>query len=149
MKKWKGTEGKNWKRGYRLCGLAVLQRKKETEWMLKLRVVYQYGLNNRIEYKDQSKSGKECKDSIRKAFPSLPCVMQRDNTALSQNINGQTSLTNKFFISPFKHWLKHDLPHASNHIRVALSSIKKVHLKKINDHIQDFIGEHNNSEDIQ
>ena len=30
-------------------GLAVLRRKRETEWMLKLRTLYLYGLNDRVD----------------------------------------------------------------------------------------------------
>ena len=40
------------------CSLADLHRKKETEWMLKLRTAYSYGLNDRVEHKDQAKNAK-------------------------------------------------------------------------------------------
>ena len=72
--------------------------------------------------------------------------MQRDNNnARHQNRKGQISLNHKL-VSQFEHWLKHDLPNTSNHIRVALSSVKKVFLKKkMADHIQDLISEHDNS----
>ena len=53
------------------CGLDVLYRKKEKERMLKLQTVYPFELNDRIEDKDQCKSGKECEGLIGKAFPSL------------------------------------------------------------------------------
>ena len=47
IEKWKGRERTG--RGIRACGVAVLR--KETECMLKLRAVYPYRLNNRIEDK--------------------------------------------------------------------------------------------------
>lgn len=63
--------------------------------------------------KDQCKSGKEFEDLIGKAFPS-----PWDNNARHQNREGQISLNHKLFVSQFKHWLKHDLPNASNYLIV-------------------------------
>ena len=91
-------------------------------------------------------SGKECEELIGKA---LPRKMQRDNKARHRNRKGKVSLNHELLINQFEHWVKHDVPNASHHVRVALSSIKKVNLKKIADHLQDFISEHNNSEHIQ
>ena len=45
--------------------------------MLKLKTLYPYGLNDKIEDKDQWKSGKEYEDLIEKAFPSLQSRIQR------------------------------------------------------------------------
>ena len=61
--------------------------------------------------------------------------MQKDDDPRHQNRTGQISFNHKNFLSQFEHWLKHDLPNVSNHIKVTLSSIKKVHLKKLVDHI--------------
>lgn len=63
-------------------------------------------------------------------------------------MKGQSNVNDKLFINQFEHWVKHDLPNALDHIRVALSSIKNMYLKKVADHIQDFISQHNNSEYI-
>ena len=73
--------------------------------------------------------------------------MQRDNITYHENRKGQISLNHKPFINQFEHWLKHDLPNASNHMRVAFILHQKV--EKIADHIQDFNSEHNKSEYIQ
>ena len=117
--------------------------------MLKLGTVYSYGLNDSTENKDKCQSGKECEDLTGKVFPSLPRIMQRDNNARHQNRKGQIYFNQNLFINQLEHQLNHDLPNASNHVRVPLSSIKKVPLEKIANHIQDFISEHNNSEYIQ
>ena len=38
-------------------------------------------------------------------------------------------------------YLKDDLANALNYIRVSLASIKKIHLKQIADHINDFVND--------
>ena len=47
------------------CGLAVLHRKKEAEWIWKLRTVYPYGLNDRIKDNDRCNSGRVALTSIK------------------------------------------------------------------------------------
>ena len=91
---------KNW-RGAIDCGLDVLCRKKGKEWMLKLKVVYPFVLNDRIEDKGQCKSDKECEDLIEKAFPSLPRIMQRDNNVRHRNRKSQIILNHKLLIKQF------------------------------------------------
>ena len=49
--------------------------------MLKLRTVYLYGLNGRIEDKHYCKSGKEWKNFMGKAFTSLSHIMEKDSNA--------------------------------------------------------------------
>ena len=56
--------------------------------MLKLRTLYPYGLNDKIEDKDEWKLGKEYEDLIEKAFPSLPSRIQRDRNARHKNTKG-------------------------------------------------------------
>ena len=72
------------------------------------------------ENKDQCKSGKKCEDLIRKAFPSLPRIMQGDNDVHDRNRKSQIILNHKPFTNQFEYWLKHDLSNASNYVRVAL-----------------------------
>ena len=83
--------------------VAVLCRKKETELMLKLRNVYLYGLIDKVKDEDQCKEDKECEDLIRKAFPSLPRLRQRDSNASHQKKKVQISLNCKLFINHFEH----------------------------------------------
>ena len=93
-----------------------MSRKNETEWILKLRTAYPYGLNVRIEDKYQYKSGKECDDLIGKAFAGLPRVIQRDNNTRPKNRKDEISLNHKLFISQFEHCLKYGLRNFSNHM---------------------------------
>ena len=126
-----------WERSWRAgrgsidCYIAILDGKKKAVAVKVKKGLY--ALNDRI--KDQCNSGKECEDLIWKTFPGLPLVMQRDNNARHQSRKGHISLNHKLFISQFEYWLKRDLPNASNHIRVTLSSIKKAHFKNIPDNI--------------
>ena len=55
-------------------GVAVLHRKKATEWMLRLRTVYPYGLNDRVgdEYMPEKDHSNICSK-----FPSLKQIQPR------------------------------------------------------------------------
>lgn len=78
-----------------------------------------------MEDNDQCKSGKKCEDLIGKVFPSPLHIMRRDNNARHQIKKGQISLNHKFFVSQFKHWIKHDLLNASKHLIVPSSAIER------------------------
>ena len=54
---------------------AVLRRKRETEWMLKLRTEYPYGLNEKVDICEDDKNMKRFKSDngiVGKLLPSLP-----------------------------------------------------------------------------
>ena len=61
-------------------GEAVLRRKRETEWMLKLRTLYPYGLNEKMDICEDGKNVKRFKsdDGIVMMDPSIPRLFQRD-----------------------------------------------------------------------
>ena len=44
--------------------VVVLRRKRETEWMLKLRTVYPYGLNEKVDICDDDKNVKRFKNEV-------------------------------------------------------------------------------------
>ena len=44
--------------------VVVLRRKRETEWMLKLRTVYLYGLNEKVDICDDDKNVKRSKSEV-------------------------------------------------------------------------------------
>ena len=44
--------------------VVVLRRKRETEWMLKLRTVYPYGLNEKVDICDDDKNVKRFKSEV-------------------------------------------------------------------------------------
>ena len=73
IEKWKGNGRTS--RGAIDLGESVLKRKRETEWMLKLRTVYPYRLNEKVDICEDDKNVKrfESDDSIvGKLFPTLP-----------------------------------------------------------------------------
>ena len=70
--KWQGNSRNS--RGAIGLGEAVLRRKGETKWMLKLRTVYPYGLNEKMDICEDDKNIKWFKSDdgiVWKLFPSL------------------------------------------------------------------------------
>ena len=59
-------------------GAAVLRIKREIEWMLKLRTLYPYGLNEKLDIYEDDKNLKRFKSNVivGKLFPSLPRLFQ-------------------------------------------------------------------------
>ena len=114
--------------------VTVIRRKKETEWMLKLRTVFPYGLNDRIgdEYMTDRGSNVICTK-----FPSLKRhsnhVRVRTKVAVSPNL-----LVDHF---PFivMESIKTNRRNTMNLIRVLLSSLKKASYKKLGEVINDFL----------
>ena len=111
-------------------GEAVLKRKRETELMLKLRTVYPYGLDEKVDTCEDDKNMKRFKIDdgiVRKLFSDLPRLFQSDQTCRHVNRKGINILNYKQFITNLKNYLKDDLPNALKYIRVSLASIKKRH----------------------
>ena len=109
-------------------GEAVLWRKRETEWMLKLRTVYQYGLNEKVGICEDDKNVKSFKSDdviVGKLFPSLPRLFQRDQTWRHVNRKEISILNYRQCIINLNSYPKDDLPNALNYIRVSLALIKK------------------------
>ena len=109
-------------------GEAILRRKRETEWILKLRTVYPYGLNKKVDICDDDKNVKRFKSDdgiVGKLFPSLHRLFERDQICRHVNGKGINILNYKQFITNLNNYLKDDLPNALNYIRVSLASIKK------------------------
>ena len=120
--------------------------REKTEWMLKLRTVYSYGLNEKVDICEDDKNVKRFKSDdgiVGKLFPSLPKLFQRHQTCRHVNRKGISILNYKQFIINLNNYLKDDLPNALNYIRVSLASIKKRHLKQIADHTNDFFNDQN------
>ena len=63
IEKWRGN-GRT-ERGSIDLGLAVLRRKRETEWMRKLRTVYPYGLNDRLDMYSNDNHTKDIPTKLR------------------------------------------------------------------------------------
>ena len=96
--------------------------------MLKLRTVYPYGLNEKVDTCGDDRNVKRFKSDdgiVGKLLSSLPRLFQRDQTWRNVNRKGISILDYMQFIINVNNYLKHDLPNAFNYIRVSLASIIK------------------------
>ena len=136
---------------YRLDGKAEIKRKqvmnsedpevkkircrKEREWMLKLRTVYPYGLNEKIGNEDNLHDLKQTQQHTANKFPSLN---RRKNNGRGHNriTNGITATT---FISELQSSLTNNIRNSMNFLRYILTTMKKSELRKTADLIQDDI----------
>ena len=120
-------------------GVGVERRKSETEWILKLRTRYPYGLNNKIGDEFQHVND----DSVIGIyFPSLDRKSGRpENTRHPRNYNN-TCFDTATFISNLDSILERDIKNAPNFIRVSLFSIKKKELRQIGNFIMDHLDQH-------
>ena len=83
--------------------------------MLKLRTVYSYGLNEKVDICENDKNVKRFKSDdgiVGDLFPSLPRVFQRDQTCRHNNRKGISVLNYKQFIINLNNYLKNDLSNA-------------------------------------
>ena len=103
-----------------------LRKNRELHWMMKLRTVYPYGLNDRIgdEWKKE-----DTHDTVAKRFPKLDRKYTRFSRGKTRY--GVNSLDPKSFCTKLKNILVNNIGDAANFIRLSLSSIKKKHLKSI------------------
>ena len=125
-------------------GIANLRRKRESEWILKLRMVYPFGLNERVDLgiKNESLDSwkfKNREDMISRHFPSLPRQFIRNIDNRHTNRRGLIDFNYNAFLNSLDFWLTSDLPNAANKIRVSLACLKKKHLKSIAEYINDFL----------
>ena len=111
--------------------VTTLRRKRETEWMLKLRTVYPYGLNDRVgnEYRSTLTS------TIAHCFPKLERKRQRlSRSRRPRQINSAIDI-----ILELSSILHGDIQNAMNLIRVLLDSKTKKILKQFVVAINDFL----------
>ena len=117
-----------------------IRRQKETEWMLKLRTVYPFGLNDRIgdEY-IQTRNH----DHIFSKFPPLIKIKER------HKIRAKYDTSNTFIVDHFLYIindsLRTNLPNTMNLVRVLLSSVKKSNCRILFDKITSFLSEKHDS----
>ena len=114
--------------------ITSLRRKKEREWMLKLRTVYPYGLNDRVG--DEYMTDKDSCDIYSK-FPSLSRMKEQ------YKVRTKTSSSSTFVVDNFiyivNESLRSNLRNTMNLIRVLLSSLKKAQCRILFDRISDFL----------
>ena len=111
-----------------------IRRQKERDWMLRLRTVFPYGLNDRVgdEYMPEKDLSVVCS-----RFPSLKRVKEQ------QKVRTKSSVTSTFLIDNFiyiiNESLRTNLRNTMNLIRVLLSSLKKSSCRILFDRITDFL----------
>ena len=115
-----------------------IRKQRELHWMLKLRTIYPYGLNDRIgdEYKDNN-----IHVPIGNRFPSLKRSFERTGRGMSRK--GIPSTTPVEFVDNLKNILRTKIAHTSNFIRTSLSSMKKSFLKIVYDKLDTELNETN------
>ena len=112
------------------------RRNKETNWMLKLRTVYPYGLNDRIgdEYmRDRNH------DNVFAKFPPLMRIKE------GLKIRTRNKTSDRFVLDRFiyiiNESLRTNIKNTMNLIRVLLSSLKRSHCRILFDTITSFLSE--------
>ena len=118
----------------------AIRRKKETEWMLKLRTVFPHGLNDRVG--DEYMSEKDC-CNVNSKFPPLKRIKDR------HRVRSKTFTSSNFicknFIYIVNESLRTNLRNTMNLIRVLLSSLKKSSCKLLFSNITDYLSNKNES----
>ena len=108
-------------------------------WMLKLRTVYPYGLNDALNFTpncDEPYASREGVNGVvGKLFPRLPRILSYPKRVHNHNSSNFDPTT---FLSDIEQWLRNDPMSASSNIRITLSSMKKSHLKSVALQLNDF-----------
>ena len=114
--------------------MTTIRRKKETQWMLKLRTVFPYGLNDRVGNEYMTDRGNSI---ISTQFPSL----KRHNNHFRVRTKNYVSrdLIIKHFPYIVMESIKTNRRNTMNLIRVLLSSLAKADYKKLGDIINDYL----------
>ena len=111
-----------------------IRKKKETEWMLKLRTVFPYGLNDRVgdEYMENRDH-----DVIFSKFPSLVKIKERFKVRTRSKTSSSFMADN--FIYIINESIRTNFRNTMNLIRVLLSSLKRSLCRKLYDSITTFL----------
>ena len=112
------------------ASLVSSRRDRETEWMLKLRTVFPYGLNH-----DTGSNFEHGDNVVGITFPKLSTTIKqthfhgRNNRGIPNNFNIDT------FCNDLRLKLATDIHNVSNYLRISISGLKKCHLKRLHNHI--------------
>ena len=101
-----------------------LRKTRETYWMHKLRTIFPYGLNDRIEdeFKTENKH-----INVAAKFSSLPITYSCANRG--KNHKGVPRLLQQQFVKDLNQMLNTSIKDAPNFIRISISSMRKSYLK--------------------
>jgi len=121
------------------ASITAKRKSRELDWMLKLRTVFPYGLNDEIgsEYKNEDRS------CIGRIFPPL----KRNFSRISRGAKRKSSngLSAKDFFRKFQELLVSNIKDSLNFLRVSITSMKKAELKRLADILCDGLLEKVNS----
>ena len=106
---------------------------RELQWMLKLRTVYPYGLNDRMGDEWKTESNQKL---IGRQFPKLVRNFSRNTKGNNKNQNDLDPVT---FLNIVEHLLQFDLVQCMNYIRIKVASLSKSVLKQVREIISDTI----------
>ena len=111
--------------------VTAIRKSAELKWILKLRTVFPYGLNDRIgdEYKNDYSH-----NLVGNKFPSLKRSKKR---LVRGTLHKGTNDSPFKFISDFKETLNNTIPDAMNFLAIRLNCFKKSNLKSIADLLND------------
>ena len=115
------------------------RKEREKYWMLKLRTVYPYGLNDRIGDEFKHVQNHSC---VGKNFFALERQYQRLSRGRFRSSTEGLSID--IFLSTLKHHLENNISLTMNYIRISLSSMKKSKLKELHIIISNEIAEQQN-----
>ena len=120
--------------------ITAIRRKRETEWMLRLRTVFPHGLNDRIgdEYMTERDSS-----NIFSKFPPLKRIKERQRIR-SKNFSSSDFICQNFIYIMYES-LRVNLRNSMNLIRVLLSSLKKSLCRILFDKITEHLSEKHDS----
>ena len=114
--------------------VTVIRRKKETEWMLKLRTVFPYGLNDRVGNEYMTDKGNSI---IYNEFPALKRYSKHSR------VRTKTKVSHNLIVDHFPYIIMESIKtnrrNTMNLIRVLLASLNKSSYKKLGDIINDFL----------
>ena len=134
IENWEG-DGHLPNRGGEDQDLTRKRKKQEDHWMLKLRTIYPYGLNDSL-----NEPLKGVLDySIGLNFPPLPRKYTRPNQRVFNHSKMQRS--SEIFIVKLRHLLVHKIDEAAKLIRVSLANMRKKELKALGGYIRGSVSE--------
>ena len=114
--------------------VTTIRRKKETEWMLKLRTVFPYGLNDRVgdEYMTEKDNS-----VIATKFPTLKRAHNRHR--VRTKVHTSSNMITEHFLYIINESLRRNLKNTMNLIRVLLSTLKKSNCKTLYGRISEYL----------
>ena len=114
--------------------ISRIRRQKEKEWMLRLRTVYPYGLNDRVG--DEFMAEKDL-SVVCSRFPSLKRIKEQQKVRTKSSVSSTFVIDN--FIYIIYESLRTNLKNTMNLVRVLLASVKKSSCRVLFDRVTDFL----------